>query len=125
MGHPDPDVLPHRQPIEKLVDLVTLGQAELANLGDVHPGDVAARKNDPARGGVHFASEHPEQGGLARTVGTDDRAQFAWLHAEVDVGIRHHAAVFFREPGRAQDRTVEGMDGAPVRRRKIRNRARC
>ena len=36
----DGQVLAHRQPGEQLVDLIALGQAELAHVGDVHAGDV-------------------------------------------------------------------------------------
>src|SRR6185312_13277706 len=38
----DGDVLAHGLPQEELVHLVALGEAELADLGDVEAGDVAA-----------------------------------------------------------------------------------
>ena len=43
------DVLAHRQASEQLVDLVALGQPELAHFGDVDAGDVAALEDDAAR----------------------------------------------------------------------------
>ena len=44
----DREVLAHGQAREQLVDLVALGQAELADVGDAHAGDVAALEHDRA-----------------------------------------------------------------------------
>ena len=46
----DGQVLAHGQPGEELVDLIALGQAELADVGDVEAGDVAALEDDLAGG---------------------------------------------------------------------------
>ena len=45
----DGQVLADGQTVEQLVDLVALGQAELADVGDGHAGDVAALEQDLAR----------------------------------------------------------------------------
>ena len=62
----DRQVLAHRQASEELVDLVALGQAELADVGDVHAGDVAALEHDRAGGRRHLAGQHLEEGASCR-----------------------------------------------------------
>ena len=54
----DGHVLAHRQAVEQLVDLIALGQAELADLGDVDAGDVAAleQRSGPTVGGTSQVS---------------------------------------------------------------------
>ena len=77
----DRQVLAHRQPGEQLVDLIALGQAELADVGDVHAGDVAALEHDLAGGRRDLAGQHLEEGRFAGAVGTDDAAQLALIDA--------------------------------------------
>jgi hypothetical protein len=69
------EILAHSQSGEQLVDLVALGQAKLAYVGAIHPGNVAAIENDRPRSGSDFAGEHLEEPRLAGTVGADDPAQ--------------------------------------------------
>src|SRR5262252_11017294 len=68
----DRQVFAHGQAGEQLVDLITLGEPELADVGDGHAGDVAAFEEDLARGGRYLARQHLEEGGLARTVRAND-----------------------------------------------------
>ena len=57
---------PHRQLREQLVDLIALGQAELADVGDALAGDVAALEHDRARGRRDLAGQHLEEGRSCR-----------------------------------------------------------
>ena len=72
---------------EELVDLVALGQAELAHVGDGHAGDVAALEHDFAGGGRHLAGQHLEEGRFAGAVRADNAAQLAVVHGEIDVAV--------------------------------------
>src|SRR6185312_15655940 len=83
----DRDVLADGEPREKLVDLIALREAELADVGHVIAGDVAAFEQDAARGRMHLAGQHLEERALTRAVRTDDAAQFATPDAEVDVAV--------------------------------------
>ena len=57
----DRQVLAHGEAREQLVDLIALGQAELADVGDAHAGDVAALEHDLARGRRDLAGQHLEE----------------------------------------------------------------
>ncbi len=105
----DGHVLAHRQAVEQLVDLVALGEAELAHVGHALAGDVLAAKADAPGAGRHFAGEHLEERGLARAVRADDAAHLARVHAEVHALVRHHAAVVLGEAARLQDRPAEAV----------------
>ena len=113
----DDEVLAHGQAAEQLVDLVALGQAELADVGDVHAGDVAALEDDLAGGRRDLAGQHLEEGGLAGAVGADDAAQLAVVDGEVDVAVGDQAAIALGQAGRLQDRAgivVALRDAAPA-----------
>ena len=97
--HGDGEVLAHGQPGEQLVDLIALGQAELADLGDADAGDVLALEHDRAGGRRHLAGQHLEEGGLAGAVRADDAAQFAAIDGEVDVAVGDQAAVALGQSG--------------------------
>jgi hypothetical protein len=77
----DGQVLAHGQAVEQLVDLVALGQPELADVGHGLAGDVLP-SNRSARGRRHLAGQHLEEGGLAGAVRADDAAQFAVIDGE-------------------------------------------
>ena len=108
----DGEVLAHRQPVEQLVDLIALGQAELAHVGDAHAGDVAALEHDRAGRRRHLAGQHLEEGALARAVRADDAAQLAVLDGEVDVAVGDQAAVVLGQAGRLQDRAGDSRRAA-------------
>src|SRR6185369_12769419 len=97
-------VLAHRQSIEELVDLVALGQPELAGVGYGLSGDVLAFKHNLARRRKYLACQHLEESGLARTVWTDDAAQFAVIDGEIDVGVSSKAAIVLGETFGLQNR---------------------
>ena len=101
----DDDVLAHGEPAEQLVDLVALGQAELAHVGDVHAGDVAPLEHDAAGGRRDLAGQHLEEGRLAGAVGPDDAAQLALVDGEIDVAVGDEAAIALGQAGCAQDRS--------------------
>src|SRR5262249_3547882 len=88
----DDDVFAQGQPIEELVDLVGLGQAELADRGDVPAGDIAPVEKNATGGGAHFTRQHLEEGALAGAIGTDDAAQLALPDREIDVAVGFKAA---------------------------------
>ena len=109
---------------EQLVDLIALGQAELADIGDVHAGDVAALEHDLARGRRHLAGQHLEEGGFAGAVRTDHAAQLAMIDGEIDVAVGDQAAITLGQAGRLQDRAgmvrrsprAAGIDAAAAAR---------
>ena len=83
----DCQVLADRQTRKELVDLVTFGQAQLANVGDVHASNVTAFEHDRTRRRWHLAGQHFEEGGLARAVRPDDAAQLALVHHKIDITV--------------------------------------
>ena len=92
---------------EELVDLVALGQAELADVGDAHAGDVAAVEDDAGPAvGAHLAGQHLEEGAFAGAVGADDAAQLALLDREVDVAVGDDAAERFGQAARLEHRAA-------------------
>src|SRR5262249_29948165 len=99
----DGQVLAHGQAVEQLVDLVALGEAELADIGHRHAGDVAALEQDPARGGRHLAGQHLEEGGFAGTVRADDAPPLAVVDGKIDVAVGGEAAVVLGEAPGLQD----------------------
>ena len=54
--------------------------------------------------GMHLAGQHVEEGALAGAVRTDDAAKLASLDSEIDVAVRHQAAVSLRKAPSFQDR---------------------
>src|SRR6185436_14019544 len=68
----DGQVLAHSQAVEQLIDLVALGETELADIGHRHAGNIATLEQDLARGGRHFAGQHLEEGAFAGTIRPDD-----------------------------------------------------
>ena len=85
-------VLPHRQPAEELVHLVTLGQSELTDRGDIEAGDVTAFEHDPAGVGCTSQVSILKNVRLARAVRTDDTPQLAATDPEIDVAVCQDAA---------------------------------
>src|SRR6185312_6028302 len=65
-------VLPDGEALEKLVDLVTLGEPDLTGIGDVQVRDVAAIEHDFSGSRNDLAGQHLEEGGLAGAVRSDD-----------------------------------------------------
>lgn len=106
----DRQVLANGEASEELVDLIALGEPELANLGDLQSRDVAALEHDLARCRRDLAGQHLEEGRLAGAVGADDAAQFALIDAEIDVAVGDEAAIALGEAGGLQDRSgIGGM----------------
>ena len=132
----DPQVLPDRQAIEELIDLIALGEPELADVGDAHPGDIAPFEHDPARSRGNLAGQHLEESALACPVRPDDAAHFAVIDDEVDVAVGHQSAIALGQACRLQNRsrrlvgkmTTRGNDfggGAPrLAMRKVRSSCR-
>ena len=125
----DGQVLAHREAGEQLVDLVALGEPELADVGHVHAGDVAALEHDRAGGRRHLAGQHLEEGRLAGAVRADDAAQLAVIDREIDVAVGDEAAVALGQAARLQDRAAIAVDRVPRapawRRRPAPPRPRC
>ena len=117
----DGDVLAHGQPREQLVDLVALGQAELAHFGDAEAGDVAALEHDAPFGRMHLAGQHLEEGGLAGAVRADDAAQFAAPDREIDIVVGDDAAVALGQAACLQDQFAAVHGLRPARRRRERD----
>ena len=106
----DRQVLPHRQASEELVDLIALGEAELADFRDLQARDVAPLEHDLARGRRNLAGQHLEEGRFAGAVGADDAAQLPLIDAEVDVAVGGEPAIALGEAGGFQDRAgIGGM----------------
>src|SRR5205823_14806878 len=107
----DDDVFADCQTGEELVDLIAFGQAKLANVGNVHAGDIAPIEYNLAGGRWDFAGQHFEERRLAGTVGADDAPQFAAMNRKIDVAVGEQPAVTLGQTTRLQDRA-----GGPVAR---------
>src|SRR3546814_5039110 len=63
-------------------------KAEARNLERLHPRNIAAIEKDFSRRGARTATDGHKQRRLARTIGADQRNDFAFRHIEVDV-VQH------------------------------------
>src|SRR5262249_41052406 len=98
-------VLTDSQAIEQLVDLIALGQPELARIRHSLASDVLALEKDLARCRLYLACEHLEEGGLASPVRADNAAQLAVIDGEIDVAVGSEAPVVLGQALGLQDRT--------------------
>ncbi len=102
----DGQVFAHGKTVEQLIDLVAFGEAELADVGHRHAGDVATLEQDLPGGRRHFAGQHLEERGLAGAVRADDAAHLAVIDREVDVAVGGKTAIALGQAAACEDRTV-------------------
>jgi hypothetical protein len=123
------EVFAHSQTIEQLIDLITLGQAELADIGHRHAGNVAALEQDLACGGRHLTGQHLEERALAGAVRADDAAQLAVIDDKIDVAVGREAAVMLGQRPGLQDGPTVAVGLAAARRhgrdRRLRRDLHC
>ena len=106
----DCDILQNGQAREGLDDLERPGQAEPADGMGRATGDVLGLKTDPPAIGLHESADHREQGGLARTVRSDQGDDPALFHGERGIVHRNEAAVAFGDVLDAQHHLASFTD---------------
>src|SRR5262245_24057098 len=95
-------VLERGEPREEVGDLIRAGQAEARAPVRCGARDVPAEEHDVAAARPRLAADQAEERGLARAVGTDDRAALARADREAHAVDRAEAAELLRESGEAQ-----------------------
>src|SRR5207253_11106613 len=95
-------VLERRKAREEVCDLVGARQAEPRAPVRRVARDVPAEERDPAVGRPRLAADQAEQRGLARAVGSDDRAALAGTDGQAHAVDRAKPAELLREPAQAQ-----------------------
>src|SRR5499427_10994643 len=100
---------------EKLIDLITLGKAKLADARHIEAGDVAVLEHDAAGGRRNFAGQHLEERAFAGAVETDDATQFAAPHREVNAVVGNDAAVTLAQTEGFKDHLAGACSRPPLR----------
>src|SRR5262249_40088432 len=104
LGHSQGDVVEHGHLAKQRVDLEGAPQAALDAGGLGQARDVLAAQEDLTGRGREAASEHVDEGGLAPSVGADERVAHTGLQTEVDAIGHREGAEVLAEPARLQRR---------------------
>ena len=79
--------------LHPLVQPAFLGQVAHAIVG--HPASLASQHADPAAFGIEDPQDHPERGGLARSVGSDEAVNSPFGHRQIEAIDGHVIAESF------------------------------